>query len=402
MPVTSALLGKSASVEAVEDQAIALMDLPDQSITATLNRLSNYTLTEGRKADDMEPFASDEEVVEVDEEVKKAKKADDKAEDEPEGEEVASKKASHYAKLAAYWEGVAKRAGEDEDDKDEEAPEDETVTEKAARFNRLAAKWSKRAGEVPEAFKKQWDKNKSDAKDDDKSEDKAKADKSASSRKPVTAKSTRIADEDLSAADEDEDEAILAEMLKEEAKKASKLSAEDEALLAEMEAEESKKAAEEKAPEEKAPEDSEKEEEPKKEATSDKTALDSEEEALLANMLLDDGFNDGEFQDEILLQEDPMGLMDDPGLSDVDMLNLYGSKYAGKEEDPSKEEEAVKEEPKKEASSNRTAAQRPKPRTASNGVRALGGTPTRKASSEDLDLSKLWESAPDVSDIFGR
>lgn len=43
---------------------------------------------------------------------------------------------------------------------------------------------------------------------------------------------------------------------------------------------------------------------------------------------------------------------------------------------------------------------KPKPRLASTGVRSVGNL-SRQASSIDNDLSKLWASAPDVSEVFG-
>ena len=54
------------------------------------------------------------------------------------------------------------------------------------------------------------------------------------------------------------------------------------------------------------------------------------------------------------------------------------------------------------ASKTRTASQRPQPRKASTGIRTVGGM-TRSASSggEVDELSRLWESSPDVSKNFG-
>lgn len=59
-------------------------------------------------------------------------------------------------------------------------------------------------------------------------------------------------------------------------------------------------------------------------------------------------------------------------------------------------EEAADEEPK----AGKKAAVRPQARKASNGVRTLGAV-SKVASSDVNDLSKLWESAPDVSKVFG-
>ena len=93
--------------------------------------------------------------------------------------------------------------------------------------------------------------------------------------------------------------------------------------------------------------------------------------------------------------EDPM-LMDDMGMDDMgvdELSSLYGSRVAKKsEEEPGAEEEAPK--------AGKKAAVRPQPRKASNGVRSVGAV-SKVASGDMNDLSRLWESAPDVSKIFG-
>jgi hypothetical protein len=48
---------------------------------------------------------------------------------------------------------------------------------------------------------------------------------------------------------------------------------------------------------------------------------------------------------------------------------------------------------------SKKAALRPQPKKASKGAKTLGGV-SKAASSEVGDLSKLWESAPDVSRFF--
>ena len=86
--------------------------------------------------------------------------------------------------------------------------------------------------------------------------------------------------------------------------------------------------------------------------------------------------------------------MDDEGNIDVDDLSvLYGMHTASEEEG----EKAEEEEPAKE---EKQAAVRPQARKASTGIKTLG-TVAKVASSSVDDLSKLWASAPDVSDIFG-
>lgn len=113
---------------------------------------------------------------------------------------------------------------------------------------------------------------------------------------------------------------------------------------------------------------------------------------------------------------DPMGLMDlEP--TDEDLLSLYGmgtpkcagedegekteegEKKAGEEKPEEKPEAKEEEKPEKTAS-----AQRPQPRKPSAGPKTLGPVTAKTASGKNEvdELSKLWESAPDVSSVFGR
>jgi hypothetical protein len=62
------------------------------------------------------------------------------------------------------------------------------------------------------------------------------------------------------------------------------------------------------------------------------------------------------------------------------------------EEDKDEDEKALKKEEKK-------AAQNPQPKKASTGAKRLGGV-SKEAASEVANLSALWESAPDVSRFF--
>lgn len=119
-------------------------------------------------------------------------------------------------------------------------------------------------------------------------------------------------------------------------------------------------------------------------------------------MLVDpsgDNYDDG-------MMSDPMGLMGDGGNEDDAILaSLFGDaesmKYAKKGQQDkadaeAQEEEQQAEEPKK--GQQKAAALRPQPRKASTGATRLGGI--TKEAAEVSDLSKLWESAPDVSKYF--
>jgi len=342
--IATAMLGRSASVDSIEDQALDLMNLGDRQIQAMLARIAetvkgaNETLPlpGGKAADDL---LADDLMVEEDDVKKKAKKSDDEEEVEVEEtddeDKEAAKKASYYQRQAAYWAGVASKKAKKADEDDEEE-------ELLAEMEEEEAK--KKAGQ-----------NSSKA----------------------------------SASDDDEEEKMLAEMLEDEKKKASK---KQDELFGGKAAPFAKK-------------DEKEEDDAKKEASV---------EGLLAGMLDQDPIAEDPFMD------DPMSMMDDmggDGMSDEEMAIVYGGRFAGKKNakksDDDETEETEEEEPSKEASDDedeseekeeakKEAALKPRARTASAGPRTLGSVANgRTASTEIADLSRLWESAPDVSKVFG-
>ena len=145
----------------------------------------------------------------------------------------------------------------------------------------------------------------------------------------------------------------------------------------------------------------------------------------------------GDAENDIVLTAgaDPMGLMDEPptkaASADDELMQLYADldlpKTAGEEEDEEEEEIEIEiEGGKKKATDDDDAddqdeasdedddakmaakkagrtALKPQPKAASKGAQKLGnvsGMP--KAAADEMDqLSKLWESAPDVSSVFG-
>ena len=130
---------------------------------------------------------------------------------------------------------------------------------------------------------------------------------------------------------------------------------------------------------------------------------------------------------------DPMGLADEgPSEDDAVLAELFAGRLASDEEgedeegeDEEADEEAEEEAGKKasddeaddeeaeeeegedeegedeEAGKKAASKQRPKARKSSKGARSLGAV-TKAASSEINDLSQLWETAPDVTDVFGN
>jgi len=127
-----------------------------------------------------------------------------------------------------------------------------------------------------------------------------------------------------------------------------------------------------------------------------------EEEAAVAN-------------EEMVLGEDPMGLDADEDAmmaDDEDLLaNLFGEKFAADEEE---EEEAEEEEAEEDADEEegdddgeeeekeekKASRLRPTPRKAGKGVKTLGSVKKSAAANELNELANLWETAPDVSNIF--
>ena len=124
---------------------------------------------------------------------------------------------------------------------------------------------------------------------------------------------------------------------------------------------------------------------------------------------------------DIEVMADPMGLGGEELVEDDMMIlaSLFGKDASEKDEDKAEKEdhdkgavaddkdhieklekdEAEDAEDLKEEESKKKAALRPQPKRASRGAKTLGGV-SKAASSEVGDLSKLWESAPDVSRFF--
>lgn len=343
------MLGKNASNDAIEDQAIDLMTLTERQIQATLRRFAeeggdgntdllafeNMTLTPPRTGgeDDTEELLQAmlaEESGEGDEEAMLASML---AEEQKRLASLKSSKKAGQNDPRATYKGKkaeepvakeAKKADEDESAEDDK-PEGDEAAKKAAHFQRLAAYWTKLA-------------KKADADEPEENEEEAKKDE-----KP--------------AKDEKKDDKAE--------KKAAFMRLAGEFLSADL-----------------------------KETLAALIAEDAE--APAAEKAADDFMVDDMGEDPML---DGLG-MDDAGDIDMDDLSvLYGMRTASEEsEEGEKAEESEEEKPAKE---EKQAAVRPQPRRASTGVKTLGTVAKVASSSPVDDLSKLWASAPDVSEIFG-
>jgi hypothetical protein len=372
--LATALLGKSASGDMIEDQALDFMHLSDRSIQAAFERLAgtdkkeNYTLTPERKADDL---------LAEDDEKKEAKKSDDEMEEEKE----AAKKAAHFRRLAAQWDAVAKGDRKATPSGDQNDP---------AHYNFEGTDLGKKAGEDEEEEEKML------AEMMEEEAKKKAADSKTSKDEPFGGKKAppfEKKDDEKKEAKKSEDEEKKSEDEDKEAKKAKKSEDEDK---------EAKKSEE---------------EEPAKEAKKSEEE-ESDKEASVAGMLagMEEPMADDPFG------ADPLDLMDtdDTGMSPDEMAVIYGGRYAKKSEEEESDKDAKKsedEDEKKEAKKSEEdekealkhvdpkaakSAAKPQPRTASTGPKTLGTVSgnNRTAANEVNELSKLWESAPDVSNIF--
>jgi len=83
------------------------------------------------------------------------------------------------------------------------------------------------------------------------------------------------------------------------------------------------------------------------------------------------------------------------------LAKLFNERGAADEKEEDAEAEAAKtiQEDAEHEAEDKKASLRPRPKKASTGATRLGGV-SKAASSEVNDLSKLWESAPDVSKFF--
>lgn len=108
-------------------------------------------------------------------------------------------------------------------------------------------------------------------------------------------------------------------------------------------------------------------------------------------------------EDMVLAQDPMGLMGEEDQMADEELMaSLFGGKFASdeeeEEEDGSSDEEEEKEEEKSEKKASRL---RPQPRKASTGVKTLGAV-NKSASSEMSDLENLWTSAPDISNVFGK
>lgn len=318
--IATAMLGAGATVAAIEDQALDLMDMPDTAINATLNRLAededeDDAEEEGKEASDETRSAADEALL--------RKLLAEEDEDEDEGKEASDE---------ALLRRLLAEEDEDEDEGKEASVEksalDQILEKLSGIDNRLSAL------ETPKT-----------AEDEDEDDDEALL-------------ANLLAEEEVVEAPEDDVESMLLSMLEEE------IVIDEPEMIEEM--------------------------------------IEDDDDDMDDDMTLDMG-----------LTEDSMGLGDEDIMDEGDddlLANLFAdSRLAGDEDDDDEEEEEeveeeeVEEEEVEEEEVEKEAKKanlKPRPKKASAGASRLGGV-TKSADSSEIDeLSKLWPSAPDVSKVF--
>jgi hypothetical protein len=163
--------------------------------------------------------------------------------------------------------------------------------------------------------------------------------------------------------------------------------------------------------------DKEEDDDSAEEEVSDKAASFDEEETMLANMLAEASCEAPAMAEVTMADDGDFGLNDfdaDPmsfgdgeytDIDDATLDSLYADdpilRLAKKAEDGDEDEE-VEEEVVEKTASRRTASLRPQPKKPSTGVKTLGAVRTASRVSDHNELSALWESAPDVSNVFGK
>ena len=439
--VASAILGKGASVQAVENKALTLMDLPDHKINAALVKVRQAFLTgtgpmgedlDGDGIDQNDPEVYDYEgEMEIEPSIMGGKRADEFMFDDGDADFDDALMLEDDG-FDADAEGLlAGMLAEDEGEGDEGEDDPETAGMLAEM---LAGKRSDKMSEKSDT--KMADKMSAEIKalkaeiaglkakksdDESKGEDPmaldggVEADDMLASlfggklAKAKKAKAKKSEDDESEDEEEDEEESETASKkarlakLRSLTKLVKKLAAEikeDEGEDEEEDEEESetasKKAKAKKAKAKKSEDD--------EDADADEVeAEDDEEEAKEAAKKSaakrraakkaedDEGDDDDEDEGEA---EDDEGEDDE---SETASKKAYRSLFADDDEGEDDEDEGEDEE--SEVASKKASRLRPMPRKASKGVKSLGAVRIASTGGGDA-LSNLWKSAPDVSEHF--
>lgn len=420
--IARAMLGKKASADMVEDQGLDMMNLPDNNIQATLNRMGGGFLAqfedEFGPMDDLgieDDFGGPVDLMDDDGDLDMLLAQSRRADADPEDEDESAKEAS-----LPRWAV--------EDDKEKVEEEDTAERKTARKF--FASMDTDRDGFVTKA---DWKGSQELFASLDTDNDGILASAEvvdALAPKPIVDAVTAALDPKEAAilnsltasylksakGKKSEDEVVEEEEPKEAKKKAKAKKSEDK-----VEVVEDKKAGKgkgkKKAADDEDDDGDEPAEAPEDDEAADKQACDMADDAGMFEAAGDPmGLGDGE--DEVTSEDDAMmaeifgkSAADDDDKDDEEAP--AAAKKAKKSEDEDDGDEGDEPEETEEEvaaakkatrlASTRTAAlqQRPQPRKPSNGVRTVGGlTRTASGNAEINELSSMWESAPDVSKVF--
>lgn len=466
-------LGAQATRQALEDQAFAFMSMDEAHLDASLARAAGGFMAEAEPemmaefgdsmvADDNPVMARLQAMEQEIASLRAGRQADQndpngktlgaagKTEEQAKAEEQAVSNKSARAKLARLFTAC-------DMDQDGFVTEDDWMGSPAVFAaldtdrDGIIAKHEVMAGEVPDAFKKNWDKgdDKDDDKKDDDKKDDDKSDKSddkkdeKESGKKASKKAESDEDEDkkdaskkAKKADEDGDEDDAKDASK---KKAGKKAEDDEddskdagkkAKSKKAEDDEDEKDAGKKSGKKASDEDDEKD--AGKKAFGHLADFDDDELEMLQSMQygmddIDDGLpvmasDDDEDKGKEASEDDetdadkeasffsggfdPMGLSDGSGLTAADKAafeSVFG-KQADDEDGEDKGKEASEgedDEDKGKEAMKLASLLRPQGRKASTGVKSVGAVAKTASKRDELsELSSLWASDPDVSGSF--
>lgn len=413
--LATAMLGEGATVAAIENQALELMDLPDRSIKASLSRLAEDAdeaiddddaaeaeadlAEEGKKkASVSDRIARLERVlVKLAESEDPEGDGDDSESEDPEGDDD-----DDGSEDPGEDEDMKKSASDDDDDEDDESMQKKSALER--RMDRIERVLHRLAAGKDDGESK-GDQSKThidyaNAKD---------GDKETGHGESAGDQSKSHEDYEGKKASDDDDESMDDEESKKKAGWEPGHRAEggwdpghmesmsdDESMLEEMMLEE---------------------------MLAEESMDQNDPEAFYG----DDPSGDGvpeiiEAEGVVESMMDPMGL-DDEIVEEDDMMilaSLFGKEADLKDEDKKEKEDHEKgavaddkdhikklekdeaedaKDLEKDEESKKKASLRPQPKRASTGAKTLGGV-SKEAASEVGDLSKLWDSAPDVSRFF--
>lgn len=420
--LASAILGPTASQHEVENQALAFMDMSERALQASLSRLAQQGEGEG---DDAEADAEAEEQQEKDAKKKaslrrRAQQAEKDEKDEGTEEEQQEVKGGKKAALAkaAYLRRLAQQIEEEvEEEDEEESDEDESEDEeemkkggkKASSLDARLARIERLLTAAAPGMFMQHNMAQQKSPEEAMLEAMLEEQQGGVSDEAQTLEEMMLAamQEEAQQADVAEPFGMMAQQLAMQGDNAGPMVPKAEAMQHGMKAQQALKA-----------------QQPVEAQLADMLAEEGMGEVLgaeyqdaaeamlvdpsgddyidpVSGMLVDpsgDNYDDG-------MMSDPMGLMGDGGNDDDAMLaSLFGGeamKYAkkgqqdGDKADAEEQQEAQQAEKKGQ---QKAASLRPQPKKASTGATRLGGI--TKEAAEVSDLSKLWESAPDVSKYF--